>query len=476
MRKTYFTVSLFAILILIAPVAYSQESATDSTQPFEGIWQGSLELGATQLRIVFHIHQDDSGVWTASMDSPDQGAEGIAVDQVEIKGDSLFLTIAVAQGSYNGVLEEGIIKGHWNQSGMSLALDLERVEQVEIVSRPQDPVEPFPYLAEEVTVENETAGITLAGTLTLPKTGAHFAAVILITGSGPQDRNETVANHRPFLVLADHLTRQGIAVLRMDDRGMGESGGDFSTATTMDFASDILAGVTFLKSRPDISKDRIGLAGHSEGGLVAPIVATQSEDIAFIVLLAGPGMIGEDLLVLQGKLINETAGMMPDQVQANTELQKKMFTLLKNEKDDGVLEEKLGEVLVEFINSSSPQQVTVDDPTVQMQVRNMVAPWFRYFMTLDPIQFLEKVTCPVLAINGELDLQVPPKQNLASIEEALIKGGNKNYTIKELPGLNHLFQTATTGLMNEYAQIEETFSPAAMEIISQWILARTEGK
>ena len=266
----------------------------------EGTWMGNLKVpGGLELRIVFNISTNPDGSLKASMDSPDQGVSGIPVESVSYKDGNLNLDVKSIGGSFEGIYKENnkTIEGEWKQAGSAFPLVLNRIEKAPDIHRKQDPIKPYPYTEEEVVYENKEAGIKLAGTLTLPQSGGPFPAVILITGSGPQNRNEEIMGHRPFLVLSDYLTRRGIAVLRVDDRGIGGSTGNFSQATTEDFAGDVLTGIEFLKNRKEIDPSRIGLIGHSEGGLIAPMVAVKSPDIAFIVLMAAPGVTGEEITV-----------------------------------------------------------------------------------------------------------------------------------------------------------------------------------
>ncbi|HEY7545261.1 MAG TPA: alpha/beta fold hydrolase [Blastocatellia bacterium] len=349
-------------------------------------------------------------------------------------------------------------------------------------SRPQEPRLPYPYDEQEVVYENKKDGVQIAGTLTLPRSKGLVPAVLLITGSGPQDRNETLLGHKPFLVLADHLTRLGIAVLRVDDRGVGKSTGKFSEATSEDFAADVLAGVEYLKTRKEINPRRIGLIGHSEGGLIAPMVAAKSTDIAFIVMMAGQGLTGEEILYLQGALISKADGVSDDFIAQNRAMQERVFAIVKREKDGVVAERKIREEAVSFreiaaskAEATEEQKKTINviAAAIESQAKFVVLPWFRFFLTYNPRPALMKVKCPVLAINGEKDLQVPAKENLAAIRQALEAGGNKDYTSLALPNLNHLFQTCRTGAISEYAQIEETISPVALNTISNWILKHT---
>ncbi len=313
----------------------------------------------------------------------------------------------------------------------------------------------------------------LAGTLTLPEKDGNFPAVILISGSGPQNRDEELMGHKPFLVLADHLTKKGIAVLRFDDRGTAESTGDFKTATSLDFAGDVESALKYLQTRKEINKNQIGLIGHSEGGIIAPMVAAESNDISFIVLLAGTGIRGDQLLLLQQELIGKASGASDTDLQKAKVINKGAFDIILKSNNIESLETELTnyikQALIDNPESEKPAGMS-DDDYVKLQVNQLTSPWMIYFIKYDPAPILEKVNCPVLAINGEKDLQVPAKVNLEAIENALEEGGNKNVTTKVLPNLNHLFQECETGSPGEYATIEQTFSPIALAEISNWIL------
>jgi len=309
--------------------------------------------------------------------------------------------------------------------------------------------------------------------LTLPYLKGPFPAALLISGSGAQDRDETALGHKPFLVLADYLTHRGIAILRVDDRGVGGSTGDFAQATSEDFAGDVLAGVEYLKSQKEIDPQKIGLIGHSEGGIIAPMVAAQSPpDVAFIVMMAGTGLNGEQVLYLQGALLARANGASEETIDKLGVLQERIYAVLKQEKDDDAAAEKLREIFADAqLQLSKEEKEKMLFGSFVKVIK--IIPWYRYLLTFDPRPTLMTVKCPVLAINGEKDLQVPPKENLYAIEEALKTGGNKDYTVKELPGLNHLFQTAETGAVSEYAEIEETISPTALKVIGDWIREET---
>ncbi|MBM3332521.1 alpha/beta hydrolase [candidate division WOR-3 bacterium] len=468
---------------LVLPVAllllFASGCKPTAAKGVAGLWQGTLKVQGTELRIVFHVNQAADGKLSATLDSPDQGATGIAVDECSFGNGKLTLAVKSIAGGFEGMLKnDSTIEGKWNQGGMSLPLVLKRIEKVAAALRPQEPKRPYPYKDEEVTLENQTAGITLAGTLTLPETGGPFAAAVLITGSGPQSRDEEVFGHKPFLVLSDYLTRQGIAVLRCDDRGVGKSGGDSKAATTADFATDALAAFEYLRTRKEIDPKRIGLIGHSEGGVIAPMVANLAPDVAYVVLMAGTGIPGDSVLMLQSRLVAKAEGASESTLAKSAVAQRALLDLAKSNLDSAGRAARLKPLLKEAISQLSPadshaiNSSDTSNQAVEQQIKAVLTPWFHYFLNYDPRPALTKLRQPVLAIVGEKDVQVAPKENLAAIDAALKAGGNKDYLTKELPGLNHLFQTATTGGVSEYAKIEETISPTALKVMGDWILAR----
>ena len=453
----------FIILLIVCSGFYT--SAQE--QKWLGKWIGKLDVSSTKLEIIFEIWTDEKGNPVAVMDVPMQGAKDIQTSVLKAETDSVNLSVPLVRGSFNGAfINDTTIAGEWKQSGMTFPLTLAKTQIITELKRPQTPQRPFPYNEEEVIYENKIAVIKLAGTLTSPQNGENLPAVILITGSGAQDRDETIFEHRPFLVIADFLTRNGFAVLRIDDRGVGGSGGKTSDATSEDFAGDVLAGVEFLKTRKEINPAEIGLIGHSEGGLIAPMVARMF-DAAFIVLMAGPGIIGENILYEQGKLINKSAGMTDDQAQQNLKMQQAIFNIVLTESDSAKRTDRLQRTLTNgmYFMLNDEQKEAVDN-----QIKTVDNVWFKFFLQYDPYPALVKLRCPVLALNGEKDLQVPAKPNLAAIEKALTEGGNKNFKTMEIPGLNHLFQSCETGAIAEYAQIEETISPNVLEVLRDWIL------
>lgn len=337
-------------------------------------------------------------------------------------------------------------------------------------TRPQTPIPPFPYRQIEVEFKNEKDGNTIAGTLTVPDGVGPFPAVALITGSGPQDRDETVARHKPFWVIADHLSRNGIAVLRTDDRGVGKSTGTLPDSTTEDLAGDALAGVKALQANDLIDRTHIGLMGHSEGGAIAAISASRSQDVGFIILLAGCGVPGRELLPAQMRGLLKAGGTKQESIDSQVAIQASIMAAVER---DATAEELTGIMTKLVREQSGLAGMLMTDAAaaraVAPQVAQLKSRWYRQFIQLDPRDYLRKVQCPVLALNGEKDLQVPPDQNLPEIEKALREAGNRDVTIQRIPDLNHLFQTAKTGLPQEYMQNRESFSPAALDIITPWI-------
>lgn len=446
-----------------APKLPQTEQKLAKPSDIDGTWAGAMDAGSFKLRVVFHITNTADGL-AATMDSPDQGVNGVPVTAVNRNGSTLKLELKQSGGVFEGKFDESLatIDGAWTQGGGSVPLILKRVTDAAQLERrrPQNPVKPYPYRDEEVSYANKAASVTLAGTLTIPPGKGPFPAVLLIAGSGRNNRDETVMGHSPFLVLADYLTQKGIVVLRTDKRGVGKSGGDYATATTSDFANDAEAGVAYLVTRPEVDPHKIGLIGHSEGGVIAPMVATADPSVAFIVLMAGSGVPGIDIIVEQTLRISEAGGQSHEEAEKGAAEERKILTLVEQEKDDAELAKKLREVLAG----------KVPEATLNAQIKALSSPWYREFIQYDPSTALSKVKCPVLALIGEKDLQVPPDLNLPAIRKALEISGNKNVEVDELPGLNHLFQPAKTGAPSEYSEIETTISPIALEKIASWIL------
>jgi len=476
-----------------------------------GEWRGTLKVGASSLRIVFHIVDSGTG-YVATMDSPDQGARGIPVSGVRIEGKGVVIEVASVGGSYTGTLDAvgNQLEGFWNQSGISFPLTLSRQPSAEIhteqKSMPMKEPASLAYRVKEVRFNGGAEEVQLAGTLTLPKVNGPFPAVVLVSGSGPQNRDEEILGHKPFFIIADYLTQRGIAVLRCDDRGVGASTGDYQAATTFDFAADAQAAIDFLARQEGIDENNIGIIGHSEGAIIASILAAREEISwdgwasangaghedtcdtcgaagfnetressrpAFIVLLAGPGVQGYELLLMQNEAIGRASGLSGEQIIEANNLNRKLYDIVIEERDEQLLRKKLTDVFYEEIDLNpvlSPLDKEAQKAQVPQVIAPLLSPWIRTFLELDPADYLRKVKVPVLALNGSKDLQVPCKSNLEAIRSALSEAGNNSSTFVELEGLNHLFQHATTGLPSEYSEIEEDFAPEALQIMGDWIL------
>ncbi len=473
---TFMLMNILILIVLALPVFAQNENGA-----IEGNWLGTLDVGeGVKMRLVLKVAKTADG-FAAKLDSIDQGAKDLPIDSIKLEGNKMSFAAAQFGMSYEGTLNEkrDEISGTFRQGAGSTPFVFRRIAEIPKKSRRQDPIKPYPYAEQEVVYKNEKDNVRLAGTLTLPRGGGKFPAVILITGSGSQDRDSTIAGHRPFLVLADYLTRRGIAVLRVDDRGVGGSDLGSLRATTENFVGDVLAGVEYLKSRKEINPKQIGLVGHSEGGMIAPMAAVRSKDVSFIVMLSGMGQTGEDVILTQLALIQEASGAKPEIVAAAVDFQKSLFAIITSEPDDKLAEGKINEMLSARKSKMNEQQIREFarvEADIKAGMPNLLSPWYRYFLAFNPRPVLEKVSVPVLALNGENDVQIASKENLALISAALKAGKNKDFTVKSFPKLNHLFQTSQTGLPVEYDANEETISPLVLETVSSWILERTIGK
>jgi uncharacterized protein len=459
------------VALLSGPLAVLSQNARVA-----GSWAGKLDLGAAKLRLGLNF-KDTSGVLTTTLDSPDQGAFGIKMDKTTLSGDSLKVESTAMRAIYKASLLPGdsLLSGKWIQGGQTFDLLMRRAEKTVALRRPQEPKPPFPYQVKEVKFINQKAGFELAGTLTIPEGKGPFPAVVLITGSGPQNRDEELMGHKPFLVIADYLSRNGIAVLRYDDRGVGKSQGHFGKATTFDFADDAEAAFAFLVKQESIDKKHAGLAGHSEGGLIAPIVAARNKEVNFIILLAGTGVDGEEILKVQTAKLMEGAGDKPGKIAEALKLNAGIYSIVEHEPDSAKAMKFMTAAVEAAVKSDTSIVASQKDSYVQQITAGlpvMTLPWMRTFLVLDPKIYLRKVKCSVLSLNGSKDLQVPCEMNQQAIEKALQEGQNKDFKILKLDGLNHLFQHCRTGMPSEYATIEETFAPEALRAMKDWILKK----
>jgi len=475
MRK-YTTLAIVAIAWMGSTpgIGWGASESTATPTNVAGKWLGTITFGTVKLRIAFEISAVQGGGYTGSMRSIDQSAVSIPMSAVKSNGDSLRLEIDAIRSAYEGkfTTDGNTIEGNWLQHETTTPLVMKRVDKFPELNRPQTPKKPYPYIEEEVAYENQSANVHIAGALTLPQGKGPFPAVLLIAGSGPLDRDETVYFHKPFLVLADHLTRQGIAVLRVDKRGVGKTTGEFAEATILDLADDALAGVEYLKTRKEIDPKRIGLLGHSEGGVVGPILASRSSDIAFLVMLAGLGQNNGDIIIFQKSLAAREYGADESTLALLRSWYERLYALVRENTDKATAEKKI-RALYATLTAEEKEKMGLPDSSLDSEIADQLRRHWRYDLRYDPRATLMKVRCPVLALGGEKDMQVPAKENLAIIEEALKAGGNTRFTVREFPRLNHGFQTTSTGATSEHIKTEETMSPLVLQTISDWIIAQT---
>jgi alpha/beta superfamily hydrolase len=461
------TIIVFAIVVTMSIVsAFSQDISGD--------WNGEAKRGEKLITFVFKIEKENSK-YSSTMSVPTFRVSGIKPSTTTFIDGKLIIDGSNVGMNYKGIFnkESQQFEGTYKEGGLEMTLNLKKgAIKIEDLRRPQEPVKPYPYYEEDVVFKNIEAKVSLAGTLTLPNKNGKFPVVILISGSGPQDRDESFMGHKSFLVLSDYLTKQGIGVLRFDDRGNGESTGNFGNATTEDFSKDVLSAITYLKTRNDVDIKNIGLIGHSEGGIIAPLVANNSKDVAFMVLLASTGISGTELSVMQSKTLRQFPVKDEIAYEKNT---RKAIAIVTSNKSDLEIKNELTTHYNAFIK---PILTSLNVPEekinlfIESQLKTSLKPWSRYFLQYNPADEIEKLQMPVLSLNGSKDTQVNAKINQEGIRKALIKGGNKDYEIIELENLNHFFQECETGNMDEYRKIEQTFSPTALKEISNWIFKK----
>jgi pimeloyl-ACP methyl ester carboxylesterase len=467
---------LFCFFILDF-VINTTESFSQDNKKFVGAWEGKLNVGV-ELRIVIHIKAGEGGDLSSTLDSPDQSAYGIAADTTTVHDNELHFTIDRIHVSFTGKLEsDSVIAGTFSQN-KDFPLTLKKTDNPTAPPRrPQTPQPPFPYKVEDVEYGNADRSVHFSATLTYPDSEGPFVTAILISGSGQQDRDETIFGHKPFAVIADYLTRNGFAVLRIDDRGIGKTTGEVMKASSADFAKDIMAAMDYLKTRKEVNPKKVGLIGHSEGGLIASLVLVQRKDVAFIISLAGAGMKGSDILADQGELIMIKEGVDEASARSYNSLYKKIIGYSLSEKDSAECFNKVWQEYTKWQSHMKPEQLNklgfTNEETAKEALRNLLKalylPWMQFFNSSDASVNYQKAYCPVLALNGSEDVQVIAKKNLEEIRSALKKSKSKHYEVKELPGLNHLFQHCTKCGLSEYGTLEETFAPEALKIMGDWL-------
>ena len=426
------------------------------SQDITGSWEGELEIQGMKLPLIVHIKKED-GKLVSSLDSPKQGAKDIPVTKTTFQSNQLEFEVASIGLTYTGKYTNETFEGFFKQGGMELPLNLIKQNgESKTINRPQTPIPPFNYDTEEVSFVNSIDKNTLAGTLSEPTDfNKKSPIIVMITGSGKQNRDEEIFGHKPFAVIADDFAKKGIATLRIDDRGMGGSSKGSKEETSYNYATDINAAVLFLTTK---GYKNIGLLGHSEGGMIAPIVTTMNKNVGFLVLMAGPGTPIDELLAKQNYLNSKLTGLKEELAQDNLKSNQKIYSFVKNY--SGANYEK---DLEQFLSDSNEK---IPDATLNQ----LKSSWFKYFMKFNPDDYLSKIKIPVLAINGSLDFQVPSKDNLDAIKKSLTKAKNKNFEVLEFEGMNHLFQEAKTGAFSEYEEIEQTIAPVVLDKMSSWIL------
>lgn len=458
-------------------------------QDISGSWMGSISVGSVNLHLVFNITKTANG-YAATFDSPDQKVFGIACSKTTLKADSLDIRIAAIGGGYKGLWDgKSDITGTFAQGGGSTPLNLKHItagEKAEIGKYPvrsQTPKPPFGYYSQDVEYDNADKNLHYGATFTRPNGDDKFPAAIIISGSGTQDRDGTIFGHKLYWVLADYLTKNGIAVLRVDDRGAGKStlGPDIKNATSLTFSYDVEASLNYLETRTDVDKKHLGLIGHSEGGMIAPMVAARHKDVSFIVMWGASETGGAQINTDQNVHALKNAGVDSIAIQAYSALNMKVLNLFASSTTAEALDAKIPPVFDAWKKEQSPATLKALNATnlsgtdlFKQYNRLYNMPWMRYFITYNAAGDLSKVKCPVLAINGEKDTQVDAASNLKVIKETIIKNGNGNVEVQALPGLNHLLQTAATGDVSEYENIDETIAPSAMKIIADWIKIHTK--
>ena len=433
--------------------------ALQSQAQIEGYWKGQIDLGGQQLEMGFNIKAVENG-FSATLDVPAQGANDIPVDETTFQDNRLQMTMSALDASYSGELKGNIIEGEFTQRGMAFPLNLEKGVKETQQARPQDPKPPFNYRIEEVTFRNEKEGFDLTGTLTIPEGDGPFPTMVLVSGSGQQNRDEELMNHRPFWVIADYCARHGIAVLRYDDRGVDGSGGEVESATSLDFSYDAEAAFDFLRNQKLIDASRVGILGHSEGGIINFMVAARRPEVAFLVSLAGPAVNGVEVLKEQQKAILRASGMTEEAVEFSSNANAQLFEVVETSSS----REEADSLLRQLVKGWG-----YNEELTEQTVGQMASPWMYYFLKYDPTEAIVKTNCPALLLNGSKDLQVLASQNLPAYEKIITEHGKTNLTLREMPDLNHLFQHCETGSPNEYFTIDETISPEVLELIVEFV-------
>ncbi len=468
---------LFTIFIIVAYFIINTSFINKKVdEKLLGKWSGFLKTPSKQLVIYADIKKNDDNNIELKISSPKQNKFSVPTDSLIVEDNNLSFSIPKYKIHYKGKinLDSSKISGIWNQDNFTSKLVFYRPDEILRTNHPQHPFKPYAYNSDSIYFTNSD-GIKLAGTLTYPKSEdikKKYTSILLINGLGKHDRDETMYGHKPFLVLADFFTKKGYAVLRVDDRGVAESGGNFDEATTKDFTNDMIAAYQFLKSKSFVDTNKIGLLGFNEGGLIASNIAAKEKNIRFLILLSTPGLTGKEILLTQTVDIQEKSGIPDEVIKRDIKINKKILNIIETKKDSAKAYKKLKKLYSDFRETLPPEDLVKKKYSVQSfknQLKFMLSPWFGYYLTYNPKVTFKKIRTSVLVIFGGKDVQVNPEKNERAIKDALVESGNKNVKSIVFPHLNHLLQKCQTGLPNEYSKISETISPEVLDSIDNWL-------
>ncbi|WP_227607467.1 alpha/beta hydrolase family protein [Hymenobacter translucens] len=445
-------------------LAAAQSAPVAQPSPLDGQWKGALKVPGGNLEVIFTVLKLTDGTYFSTLDVPLQKVSRMTV-KTQVDSARVTFEAQEAGSRFSGKLapDAKSISGEWQQPGFTAPLVLAKLAPVAATAKAGKL--PPPYRVEDVAFTNTKANLRLEGTLTIPAGPGPFAAVVLVSDSGPQDRDATTDNYRPFGAIADYLTRRGFAVLRFDDRGTGKSGGAFASATTADFVTDAQAGMNFLRARPEIDIERIGLVGHGEGANVAMMAATQPLPPAFVVSLAGFGLAGGEALIQQQVGVMRSVGADAAKLDEMVKRQRSMQEIIRQVADN----DQAQAIVANMLRQSNS---AMDEATARLGAVQFTSPWYRYFLNMNPAVTMAQVRCPVLAINGTKDLQVAADANLSAIEKGL--KGNRDVTVKKLNGVNHLLQSDPAEWTIVAGERQPTISPQMLEAMREWIALHTK--
>ena len=473
--------------IYLSSIAILFVLLTTAQTPIEN-WSGILNAGGQKIELRLHLKHNADNTYSASWDVPIQKAIGIPASKTSLSNNKLSVEIKMIGAGYEGTITDkgDKIEGTWNQSGMNFPLNFTPFQEGQaaaVATKPQTPKPPFNYEVNEFTYQGQDTKLTYGATITYPKDNTKHPLVILITGSGKQDRDESIFDHKPFAVLADYLTRKGFVVMRVDDRGAGKSTGNFNNSTTADFALDVEEHINYAKKLSMVDSNKIGLLGHSEGGLIAPMVAARNSSVAFIILMAGPAIPIIDLMALQNEKVLKSVGIAPAAIEAYLPLYRQIMksVIAAKDKQDAIEQantltkdwfQKTDKAFVKGTTNISTE-ADINHYATSM-AETLSTPWWKFFASYDPQPTLLKLQCPVLALNGTADIQVPANENLTAMESIFKKSGNSRVSIQIMEGMNHLFQKCTACTVAEYGQLETTMEPAVLELLGKWLVANVK--